>query len=50
MWPWELAGRGGGLTGEIATPDGIVVATVSAGAFAIVGEPDGWSMILGARE
>ena len=37
-------------TGDIAAPDGAVVAAVGAETLAVVGEPDGWGVVLCARE
>lgn len=38
------------LTGDVAAPDGAVVAAVGAEALAVVGEPDGGGVVLGAGE
>lgn len=37
-------------TGNIAAPDGSIVAAVGAEALAVVGEPDGGGVVLGAGE
>lgn len=39
-----------GVAGDVAGPDGAVVAAVGAEALAVVGEPDGGSVVLRARE
>lgn len=38
------------LTGDITAPDGAVVASIGAKTLAVVGEPDGRHVVLGAGE